>query len=413
MTSASGRYGVVIGGGGIAGLTLACALADALGSEVRIAVVDRAQFAGPARRRDGRAFALSAGSKNMLARLGVWPALAEEAQPVTAVDITDSSLEDAFRPVLVSYDNRVDGEPATWIVENDRLLEALVAAASSRPGVELVGGTEVEAFARDEHGVDVTLAGGGLLRAALLIAADGRNSRLREAAGIQRRALALSADRHRDDRAPRQAPRRPGRAAFSALGTLRPVAAHRQPHLHHLDGSRRGAGARSSRSTMRRSWRRWRSASIGGWAALRSRARAAPGRSTCTLPARWWPIVSRCSATRRMACTRSPVRASIWGFAMSPRWPRWWSMRRGSASTSARSPCSSATSAGGGSNSALSAAAFDSLNRLFSNDLTPLRTLRDFGLGLVERMPGLKQFFVAEAAGLTGEVPRLLRGDPT
>ena len=61
-------------------------------------------------------------------------------------------------------------------------------------------------------------------------------------------------------------------------------------------------------------------------------------------------------------------------------------------------------------NSAISAAAFDALNRLFSNDVTVLRTARDFGLGLVDRMPGLKQLFVAEAAGLTGEVPKLLRG---
>jgi 2-octaprenyl-6-methoxyphenol hydroxylase len=61
---------------------------------------------------------------------------------------------------------------------------------------------------------------------------------------------------------------------------------------------------------------------------------------------------------------------------------------------------------------ALSAAAFDALNRLFSNDWTPLRSARDFGLGLVERMPGLKRLFVAEAAGLTGDVPRLLRGEP-
>ena len=61
--------------------------------------------------------------------------------------------------------------------------------------------------------------------------------------------------------------------------------------------------------------------------------------------------------------------------------------------------------------SALSAATFDALNRLFSNDSTLLRTARDFGLGLVERMPALKQLFVAEAAGLTGEVPKLLRGE--
>ena len=62
--------------------------------------------------------------------------------------------------------------------------------------------------------------------------------------------------------------------------------------------------------------------------------------------------------------------------------------------------------------SALSAATYDALNRLFSNDSTLLRSARDFGLGLVERLPVLKQFFVAEAAGLTGDVPRLLRGEP-
>jgi 2-octaprenyl-6-methoxyphenol hydroxylase len=40
-----------------------------------------------------------------------------------------------------------------------------------------------------------------------------------------------------------------------------------------------------------------------------------------------------------------------------------------------------------------------------------LRTARGVGLGLVERMPALKQFFVAEAAGVTGAVPKLLRGE--
>jgi 2-octaprenyl-6-methoxyphenol hydroxylase len=54
----------------------------------------------------------------------------------------------------------------------------------------------------------------------------------------------------------------------------------------------------------------------------------------------------------------------------------------------------------------------DSLNRLFSNDNAGLRALRDLGLGLVERSPPLKRFFVAEAAGMTGKLPRLLKGEP-
>jgi 2-octaprenyl-6-methoxyphenol hydroxylase len=56
-------------------------------------------------------------------------------------------------------------------------------------------------------------------------------------------------------------------------------------------------------------------------------------------------------------------------------------------------------------------AATDGLNRLFSTEALPTRLARDFGMGVVERLPRLKQFFVREAAGLTGEVPRLMRGE--
>ena len=54
----------------------------------------------------------------------------------------------------------------------------------------------------------------------------------------------------------------------------------------------------------------------------------------------------------------------------------------------------------------------DGLNRLFSNDAAPLRVLRDLGLGLVDRAPPLKRFLAREAAGATGNPPRLLRGEP-
>jgi 2-octaprenyl-6-methoxyphenol hydroxylase len=54
----------------------------------------------------------------------------------------------------------------------------------------------------------------------------------------------------------------------------------------------------------------------------------------------------------------------------------------------------------------------DGLNRLFSNDLLPVRLIRDLGLGVVDRMPALKRFFIREAAGLTArEPPRLLKGE--
>ena len=58
-----------------------------------------------------------------------------------------------------------------------------------------------------------------------------------------------------------------------------------------------------------------------------------------------------------------------------------------------------------------SAAAFDGLNRLFSNDSLLMRAARDVGLGLVDRLPGVKQRLVAEAAGLTGDLPRLFKSE--
>jgi 2-octaprenyl-6-methoxyphenol hydroxylase len=58
--------------------------------------------------------------------------------------------------------------------------------------------------------------------------------------------------------------------------------------------------------------------------------------------------------------------------------------------------------------SAMTAAA---LNRLFANDIMPLRMARQFGLGVVDRLPGVKKFFRREAAGLTGALPKLLRGE--
>jgi len=61
--------------------------------------------------------------------------------------------------------------------------------------------------------------------------------------------------------------------------------------------------------------------------------------------------------------------------------------------------------------SAISAATFDGINRLFANDATLLRSAREVGLGVVDRIPALKRFFVSEAAGLTGNVPRLLKGE--
>ena len=179
-----GKTDIVIVGGSFAGLALARALALALAHQVRITLVER-QPAG-ATDVDPRAYALSAGSKRMLETLGVWADLAPHAEPVRAIDITNSALEHAIRPVLISYDNSIGGnEPATWIVEGARLRSALLAAVAQTSGVSHQFQTEVQSFAADGAGVSIALAGGRELRTRLLVAADGRHSPLRDAAGIK------------------------------------------------------------------------------------------------------------------------------------------------------------------------------------------------------------------------------------
>jgi 2-octaprenyl-6-methoxyphenol hydroxylase len=404
------RHDVVIAGGGTAGLALACALADALGDEARIAVADPGRLAAGAVPRDARAFALSAGSRRMLSVLGVWPAIAESAQPVTAIDITDSSLDDAFRPVLVSYDNRVDGEPATWIVEHACLQRALLVAAGRRPSVTLLGGDAGEGFAADEHEVALRLASGGRLRGALLVAADGRGSRLREAAGIKvvrwsyPQAAIVATVRHEKPHGGRAVQHFLPAGPFAIL----PLAGNRSCITWTEDAARaREILALDEAGFLAEVDKRfdYRLGAIelegprASWPLDMHLARAlTAGRLALLGDAAHGvhPIAGQglnlglrdVAALAEVVVDAARLGLDVGALTVLERYERWRRL-----------------------DSALSAATFDALNRLFSNDVTVLRTARDFGLGLVERLPALKQLFVAEAAGLTGEVPRLLRGE--
>src|SRR5262249_29193475 len=180
-------FDVAIAGAGVAGLALACALADALAPQGRILVADAASLDGAAlNARDPRAFALAAGSRRLLEAIAAGPALSPPAQPVTAVDTSDSSLDAAIRPVLLSYDNRLgEAEPATFIVEARHLHAALLDAAKARPHIVLSAADAVTGFAAGEHAIVLERAQGPALAAQLLVAAAGRSSKLRTLAGIE------------------------------------------------------------------------------------------------------------------------------------------------------------------------------------------------------------------------------------
>src|SRR5690349_6733438 len=98
-TAPKRRYDIVISGTSYAGLALARALSLSLEGTARVALVERRPIAPRGAAADARAFALSAGSKRLLEKLGAWAGVADVAQPVSAIEITDSSLEAGVRPV--------------------------------------------------------------------------------------------------------------------------------------------------------------------------------------------------------------------------------------------------------------------------------------------------------------------------
>src|SRR5207302_5982288 len=162
------RVDVLVGGAGFAGLALALALRQALGEPFRVAVADPTLGRPVA---DARATAIAAAARRMFEALGAWDAVAARAEPILDMAITDSKLDDAVRPVFLTFAGDVQpGEPFAHMVENRHLIDALAARAEAA-GVELRA-TAVSSFDPRSDGVDVTLADGTVVEASLLVAAD-------------------------------------------------------------------------------------------------------------------------------------------------------------------------------------------------------------------------------------------------
>src|SRR6266481_9317141 len=160
---------IVIGGGAFTGLALALALRQGLGAEIPVIVADPALATRPSR--DPRATAIVAACRRLFEALGVWDQVAAQAQPILDMVVTDSKLEDATRPVFLTFAGDVEpGEPFAHMVENHHLIDALVARAEAE-GIELRA-TAVTDFASRSGGVDATLADGSAVEASLLVAAD-------------------------------------------------------------------------------------------------------------------------------------------------------------------------------------------------------------------------------------------------
>jgi 2-octaprenyl-6-methoxyphenol hydroxylase len=168
---------VIIFGGGLVGLALASALDS---SGLSAIVVDPAD---PAPRTtaafDGRTSAVSSSSMRMLQTIGVADELAEPGCPILTITVADGP-----KPGGLHFEAK-DDEPLGWMHENRHLRAALQTRAEAGPNSWLLWKSRIAEVDRGDHGVVVALEDGRKLSAPLLVAADGRNSPMRESAGIR------------------------------------------------------------------------------------------------------------------------------------------------------------------------------------------------------------------------------------
>jgi 2-octaprenyl-6-methoxyphenol hydroxylase len=417
MIGSHHKSDIIIVGGGLVGLTLTLALAQACNGDLQITLVDPGALDPMVPTRpDARASALGAGSRRLFERLDVWQTLTADIQDVAAIDLTDSSLADAVRPVLLSYPAILgDGTPSMSIVSNVALLRALQHAVRRAPGVTIRAGQHVQtrhgqAIASTRDHATVTLASGEILTAALIVAADGRKSPLREAAAIKSvgwpyaqtgivTSVTFELPHH-------------GRAVQHFL-PAGPFA------ILPLPGNRACLTWTESADTAERLMA---SDTATFAAAVDQRAGGTWGRIAVDGPRQSWPLemfLARALVAERLALIGDAARSvhplAGQGLNLGLRDVAALAETLVDAARTGQDigalPGLEAYERWRRADGALSATSFELLNRMFSNDWAILRTIRSAGLGVVDRLPALKTFLLDEASGLTGRVPRLLRGE--
>src|SRR3954470_8127356 len=398
---------IVIGGGAFAGLALALALRQGLGPEIPVIVADPALGTRPSR--DPRATAIVAACRRLFEMVGVWDKVAEEAQPILDMVVTDSRLQDATRPVFLTFAGEVEpGEPFAHMVENRHLIDALVARAQAE-GVELRA-TPVAGYETRGDGVGVSLGDGDIIEASLLVAADGARSRLREHAGIathgwdyDQSGIVVTVGHERDHG---------GRAEehFLPAGpfAILPLKGARSSLVWTENRAEAARITALSEDEFHTELEARFGLHLGEIKAL-DRPRAFPlgyfvarsfiGERLALIGDAAHVIHPIAGQGLNMglkdiaALAEVVVDAARLGMDLGQadvleryqRWRRFDTMAMGLAT--------------------------NSLNLLFSNESKLLRAVRDIGLGLVDRAPPLKNLFIRQAAGLTGEIPRLLKGE--
>jgi 2-octaprenyl-6-methoxyphenol hydroxylase len=404
---------VVIAGGGLAGLSLALALKRILGAGIEVMMADPALRRDPSA--DKRAYAIAAAGRRLLDALGIWPLVAGKAQPVLEMIITDSSLADPVRPVFLNFAEEVaPGEPFAHMMEGGDLTGVLVAACTES-GVVLKSAA-VERFTAGSAAMTVQFSDGERVNGALLVAADGGRSRLRDTAGIgwisfpypQSAIVATIAhERDHEGRAVEHflpagpfaiLPLKPGGPLGHRSSIVWSERSSEVPTLLSLD----------PRDLLIEVERRF--GLQLGRLAFETKPQAFP--LSFGVARRF--VGDRIALLGDAAHVIHPIAGQGLNLGLHD-------------AAALAEVIIDAVRLGldPGSEAALvcyerarrfditaMGATTDLLNRLFSNDVLPVRLIRDLGLGLVDRMPAMKRFFIRQAAGVGDRnAPRLLRGE--
>jgi len=400
------RMDVVIVGGSYVGMSLGVALKIAA-PHLDVMVVEAAPEG--AWRKDPRAAAIAAATVRMLRTLGVWDEVEQQAQPIHDMIITDSRLGDPVRPTFLTFAGETSpGEAFAYMVENVHVNAALHRQAK-KLGLLVRQGVKVEHFTMDSTKVQILLDNGEEFVASLLVGADGVRSKMREMAGIKTLhwpygqmgiVCTVAHERPHHGRAIEHfLPQGPfailplpgnrcslvwneGEAEAAKLMQSDDLLFEAELEMrfgHHLgvlevQGERR---AFPFGLTLARDFIRPRFALVGD---------AAHG--IHPISGQGLNLGFRdVAALAEVIVEASRLGLDVGSVTVLERyqgWRRFEAVRMGITT--------------------------DLLNRLFSNDVTVLRGLRDFGLGLVDRVSFLKSYFIKQAAGVTKAAPRLLSG---
>ncbi len=399
---------VLVAGGGYVGLSCAVAIKDAA-PHLEVVVVDPAPDA--AVKNDERASAIAADASRMLDQLGLWNKLEKNAQPINEMIVTDSKVTDITRPVFLTFANpSQENAPFAHMVENRELVKAL-RAKGDKDGVVRIEKDSVVGFESDLASTEVTLASGAVVNTRLLVACDGVMSKLRDMAGIQtihwpydQKGIVCTVEHERPHE---------GRAEehFLPAGpfAILPLKGNRSS-LVWTESSRDADRLLEQDELVFESELEQRFGHKLGEISVVSQVKAFPlGLRLAREYARERFVLAGDAAhgihpiagqglnlgfKDAAALAQTIVEADRLGQDIGTldvleryqMWRRFDTVQMGVVT--------------------------DVLNRLFSNDNSILRAARTFGLGVVDRLPTMKRFFINQAAGEDNSAPRLLRGEP-